>query len=273
MTKLFHLINSECNFANDILNSGVELIRKANFQDKGLYYQAFTCLSVGLERLMKLIIILDNYLQHNQLYTKNELKNIGHDISNLYSKCINIGNNRNIDKKYSDPDEIYKKIIDILSEFANLGEQNRYYNLNYISLANNKTFSLPKDTTCKWVEQIDYYIYNNKVSEKKKIDIEQQNMFWGQMLNEGALILFEAEDNSKINNGLLYMAHKSRQIACQGFRVLFVAQIIRYLSRVLSHISDKLKSIHPQDIPYLNEYFIIYRNDDNILKKRKCFTL
>lgn len=71
MTNLFKLINSECQFSEELINYGITQLRKADLQHRGLYYQAFANLSMGFERLLKLIIILDNYHANNELFTQN----------------------------------------------------------------------------------------------------------------------------------------------------------------------------------------------------------
>ena len=271
MTKIFNLINSECQFIQEMINMGMTQIRKANFQKKGLYYESFTCLTVGLERLLKLIIILDNYNDSNTFYTQEQLKRLGHKINNLYSKCVNIGNKYGVDKKYSENDNIYNSIIDILSEFADNGGNNRYYNLNYISEVNTNGFILPKDTMCKWYENIDEYIYNNKISIKKKQEIETRSNLFGHVLNKGALIRFNLENSILINDGISFCLNINRQLACQKYRVLFLAQIVRYLSNILNELCDAFWRKSDDDIPYFYDYFRVYRCDDNFLKNKRNF--
>lgn len=271
MTKIFNLINSECQFIQEMIDIGITQIRKADLQQKGLYYQSFTCLSVGLERLLKLIIILDTYNDTDTFYTQEQLRRLGHKINNLYSKCVSIGNKYGVNKKYSENDTIYNSIIDILSEFADTGDNNRYYYLNYISEVNRNEFVLPKDTMCKWYENIDEYIYNSKISAKKKQEIESHSNLLGHVLNTGTIISFNLENNILINDGISFLLNKNRQLACQKYRVLFVAQIVRYLSNILNKLCDALWRKSNNNIPYFYDYFRVYRCDDNYLKNKKKF--
>ncbi|MDE6704987.1 MAG: hypothetical protein K2J81_03685 [Treponemataceae bacterium] len=270
MTNLFKLINSECQFSEELINYGITQLRKADLQRKGLYYQAFANLSMGFERLLKLIIILDNYHTNNELFTQNQLRKLGHDLSHLYEQSIAIGNKHKIEKQYSENNDIYDKIMTVLSDFANTGNDNRYFNLNYISEVNLPGFVLPKDATYKWHEQIDGYIYENKVSPRHKTKIEQQSIMLGTLLDTYAMLAFNSETNNDVNNGIDFCLNKNRQLACQPYRVLFVAQIVRYLSKILSKLAYKLRSTDNQNIPCLNEYFVIYQYNDNsyLLRKR-----
>lgn len=270
MTNLFKLINSECQFSEELINYGITQLRKANLQRKGLYYQAFADLSMGFERLLKLIIILDNYYVNNELFTQSQLKKLGHDVSHLYGQCIAIGDKYKIEKQYSENDDIYAQIMTVLSDFANTGNDNRYFNLNYISEVNLPGFVLPKDATYKWYGQIDGYIYENKVNKRYKTKIEQQSIMLGSLLDTCAMFAFNSETNNEVNNGVDFYLNKNRQLVCQPYRVLFVAQIVRYLSMILSDLSYKLRSTDNQNIPCLDEYFVIYQYNDNsyLLRKR-----
>ena len=268
MTKAFNLINSECQFTQEIINIGITQIRKADCQKRGLYYQAFTCLSVGLERLMKLILVTQTYKDENRFLSEEELKGIGHKISDLYSRCREIGIQYNIRGNFSENDELYNKIIHILSEFAETGHDNRYYNLNYVSRANDEDFILPKDAIHKWYDEIDGFIYNNKISAKVKEKTEIRCRLMGQMLSSCSLIDFDSEDGSELQDGESFLLNKNRQILCQEYRVLFVAQIVRYLSEILNKVADNLD----ENIPFVSEYFVMYRGDDATLRKKKDFT-
>ena len=272
MTKTFNLINSECQFIQEMINMGITQIRNADFQRKGLYYQSFTSLSVGLERLLKLIIILDKYNDTNTFHTQSQLRrSFGHNIKVLYLKCVDVGDRYDVNKMYSESDEIYNNIIDILSEFADVGNDNRYYNLNYISEVETNGFVLPKDTMCKWYEKVDEYIFNNKISDKKKIEIEERSKSMGNLLNLGARIHYTSENNVSINDGVSFCLNKNRQLACQKYRVLFIAQIIRYLSSILNKLGDALWQKSNDNIPYFYDYFRVYRCDDISLKNKKRF--
>ena len=41
------------------LANGLDCLRRANVYEKGMYYQSFFSLSIGIERLLKLIIIYE----------------------------------------------------------------------------------------------------------------------------------------------------------------------------------------------------------------------
>jgi len=63
--ETFKALLKEAQFTKEMLGSGATQIRKANYATKGVYFQAFTNLSTGLERIGKLCLMLDHYIETN----------------------------------------------------------------------------------------------------------------------------------------------------------------------------------------------------------------
>jgi hypothetical protein len=61
---LLHLFINESTFTAQMLGSGVNLIGSANYGRKGDYFQAFTNLATGLERIGKLCVLIDFAIDH-----------------------------------------------------------------------------------------------------------------------------------------------------------------------------------------------------------------
>ena len=64
-TDTFNALNKEAQFTREMLGSGATQIGKANYATKGVYFQAFTSLSTGLERIGKLCLMIDHSIDHN----------------------------------------------------------------------------------------------------------------------------------------------------------------------------------------------------------------
>ena len=64
-SKEFIALLDEALFTKDILGIGVTQLYKANYAQRGIYYQTFICLSTGIERIGKLCLILDSYIENN----------------------------------------------------------------------------------------------------------------------------------------------------------------------------------------------------------------
>ena len=103
MNKTFHVISDEAKFTKDMLASGITQLGKANYGQKGIYFQAFTSLTTGLERIGKLCLILDYYISNNGKFLEDRYvrKEIGHDLELLLEKSNSIISNRAISFHFS----------------------------------------------------------------------------------------------------------------------------------------------------------------------------
>src|SRR5215469_16770112 len=93
MTSYFppewHTIGREAELAVAQTGSGITALGRADHLHKGYYTQAFFGLSIGLERIAKLIIISDYAITNSGKFPSNDiLRNVGHDIATLLSLLI-----------------------------------------------------------------------------------------------------------------------------------------------------------------------------------------
>lgn len=122
------------------LATGLTELRSAHIHNKGAFYSSLFNLSIGMERLLKSIVIIEHMINNNlSPPTKKQLKQYGHDIAETYDKSVQIcaGHNSKIPKR-SALHEIEKEIITLLSDFA---EASRYHNLD--ALSNQSKFTDP----------------------------------------------------------------------------------------------------------------------------------
>ena len=86
----FDALCKEAQFTGEMLCSGYTEIRKANYAKRGIYFQAFTSLSTGIERIGKLCYLLIYAIEHGGSFpTDNDLKNVfRHDIIKLYKLIL-----------------------------------------------------------------------------------------------------------------------------------------------------------------------------------------
>ena len=115
-SETFHALVKEAQFTKEMLGSGATQIRNANYATKGIYFQAFTSLSTGLERIGKLCLMLDYYLDScgqfpDEKYLKNE---IGHNISLIYTKSLAVIHKRSMSLEYLQDlnGEIHQNILE-----------------------------------------------------------------------------------------------------------------------------------------------------------------
>ena len=94
----FDALCKEAQFTGEMLCSGYTEIRKANYAKRGVYFQSFTSLSTGFERIGKLCYLLIYAIEHGGKFpTDNDLKNVfRHDIIKLYELILEFKNKHDI---------------------------------------------------------------------------------------------------------------------------------------------------------------------------------
>jgi len=111
------------------LSSGLTQLRNSGVHKKGEVYGALFNLSIGAERLMKAIVVIDHMLRNNLVVpSRGDLKAYQHDLSALYSKCADISSGE--DSKVpprANLEPATQEILQLLTDFA---RQTRYYNLD-----------------------------------------------------------------------------------------------------------------------------------------------
>lgn len=226
MNEKYQRIYDEIQFSKELLGIGLTFIRKANFSNKGVYFQSFSSLSLGLERIMKICLILDCYSKNKKFPTRKEMKDIGHDLTELNGRLLDINGENNFR-------EIHLNILDFLSKFA---KSTRYSNIDFV------TNDYDDDPICNWAKHIDHHILDHEIKEKDrdKLFVMAGNhaSFWNTM--PAFTMGYETDKRKDIHSsGDLYSeALISEYIA--GYRVLFLIDIIEYIYKTLIRINVRL---------------------------------
>lgn len=263
----FNALNREAQFTKEMLGSGATQIRGASYASKGVYFQAFTSLSTGLERIGKLCLMLDHFIEKNGefpsfKYMKDE---IGHDIQLLYKKSQDVITNRAIEMAFLPnlDDPIQQSILKILSEFA---KGDRYANINLV--VGSKQIG---DPIASWFTEVDLPLYESRVSDKKKQKILTNAKLVGELLGENALVMHTSETGGVISDAEDASRRTGIQGAVSPLRQLYVLQIIRYWTELLSSLQYAAMKTGSEDIPFFSEIFGPFYNPDSYIKTRKTW--
>ena len=148
------------------LTHGLTALRNSTMGAKGLYYTAFFQLSIGFERLMKAIFILD-HMAKNGLATPTgkQLRDHSHDLISLLAslKSMSVsGADHSLDAIAQS--SVTYEILHFLSEFA---KHARYYNLDSLTLSQSGS-----DPLANW-HVIVARILREDVPDKRKQRIDQ----------------------------------------------------------------------------------------------------
>nr|WP_319509621.1 hypothetical protein [uncultured Draconibacterium sp.] len=245
------LLLKETGLAATSIEQGLNALRKANFSNKKLYYQAFFLLSIGIERILKLIVIVNNLVTKDRFPENNELKNYGHDIIDLFKK---VTKEIRPNEDFLNQDEIYLPILNFLSDFA---KGSRYYNLDTLSGKNGR-----KDPLHEW-NKIQIYIKGKHC----KVKLSAFEIHIIESLEKKAIIHFHSESDTPIITGTEYFVESKVANQVQGFSVLYFYKIIDYLITILVKRSSEKRML-----PEYQEFFRLFNNrsmTDADIKKKK----
>lgn len=133
-TPTFHVLEQEGLLAQACLCNGLTALRRANLggNQKGLYYSAFFELSIGFERMMKLIFILDHMGRHDlKPPPKKDIEGLGHKLIKLFEETKIIGSSLGIDAlDEHDLSSVSYRTLVFLNDFAHT--DGRYSNINHL---------------------------------------------------------------------------------------------------------------------------------------------
>ena len=98
-------IRRETMLARELIGAGVTSLGKANHADrKGEYYNAFFGLSIGIERLAKLILVTDCAIRANgRMPPASKLKKFGHKIVQLLEEVDEVAKSNGLNLTYERP--------------------------------------------------------------------------------------------------------------------------------------------------------------------------
>lgn len=268
-SPIFQALAREMALADRTICTGLTSIREADLSKNGTYSEAFFNLSIGLERIGKLIFILDHcYSNNGALPTDKDLRNFGHRLGDI------IAHAKAVRAKYPIKDElgtwiendIQNAIISCLSEFA---DGTRYYNLDYITGGKTKQAT---DPVKLWYESViepallKHYSQRARDKDEAKVK-ELRNFGWDSVV----MVRFTAEDGRPIDkfDDLTLHAHTAK--IGNKWAQLYVLRIVRFLAILLMDLGWKAYELQYDFIPDTGDFFGKFRNEDKYFKTRKTW--
>lgn len=263
--EIFHSFINEGTFTCQMLSSGATQIRQANYSKKGLYFQAFTNLSTGFERIGKLIII-SNYMLKNggELPKSKYLKeNVRHDLEKISIICkkIKLENSYIFSLQDNIDDPIYSKIFYVLSRFA---KGDRYSNIDFLTDDRNYV-----DPIILWNKDIDQYLFETYISKKKKSTIKLNARIADKQMNNYSAVYHQSDDGKLIQDIYLGSLQTGITEAIVPLRQLYILKLIRYYVELLWAIEHDLRKSGINNIAFFGEIFGRFYNNDSYLKSQK----
>jgi len=251
----YSLLNSEAYTASGLIGSGLTMLRKMDFSRETYFSQSLFSLSIGLERLMKLIIIYDYRYSNEGNFPSNEyLKHqIGHNLTKLYSNIKCIAARFEKDRLFNevDADPICTKILSILTDFA---MNSRYYNLDQLSQAK----SVGKNPINEWEEFVNDHIV------KRHFKISSNTIEKPTVTNPNNAKSNEERMQIVTINNLQNSFYHGQFIEVKAkYSMFYMYKIIRAICSVTNFPEFYI-------FPILSDHFAIFMNEDDryVLSKK-----
>lgn len=260
----FLLLQQEGHLISSCLASGLTQLRGANVHNKGAFYGSLFNLSVGLERLLKAIVIMDFMVKNSlRVPSKAQLKAFGHDILGIYDSCVNISLNENTKlPARSTLDSITGEILGLLSDFA---QTTRYHNLDALSAAQRG-----KDPLAHWNEII-HAILREDVPHKRQAQIAAVGSSIAASIASGTCTIMQGLDQQDLSTeqALVLPGLQDQAVKYAILRLILLLAPIRGLISDISHKAYTLGVSRPP-FPQMQEFLQwIYEDRAYVLRKKK----
>jgi hypothetical protein len=267
LNPTFLALLKEAQFTKELLGAGATQIRLANYGSKGIYFQAFTSLSTGLERIGKLCLMVDHYIETGGSFPDfNYLKNeIGHKLVLLYERSQVVVARQSISLRYlpnlSDP--VHTAMLKVLHDFA---EGDRYSNVN-ILVGSRRT----NDPVAAWFNEVDLALFNTRVTHRRRQTIANNATIVNQLMSPHTFVLHTSETGTEITDLEEASSRTGMYEAVAPYRQLYTLQIIRYWVELLTELGYMAQSLGKEDIPFFGELFAAFNNEDAYMRTRKTW--
>ena len=245
------LLANEADLTRSMLMSGLNSLRKAGWELKGEYYQAFFSLSIGLERMLKILYVQEYRANHDGEFPGSELRNISHNLVKLW----NIVGMKPLEG-------IHKEILEFLDAFAGYG---RYYNLDIMIGLQGKNMD-QGDVLTRWAT-----IQNKILDETGKKRYMKSKQEFVNTFGENFDILQFNLKGEEVRSISQVIDEEVNLDIIQGYSVQYIFEIIKLIYYKICEI--KRNDYRLPELDEFFEYFSNYWKPYQIRNKKNWFRL
>jgi hypothetical protein len=263
----FPALQSEGYLARGCLSTGLTALRKAQLPDKANFYTGFFQISIALERVLKLVLIIEHMKANSfQPPTQQQIKSYSHDLVRLYAACIPVA--QGIGMSFSVPvsGTIEDRILRFLSEFST---KSRYYNLD--SLASSTSGFI--DPLVSW-DGILNFVLSTDVSIRVQRRHVSSALAIHSMLQGSLTMVQTGMSGSPISSQQAFVIPVQHQIAAP-YAVARLFNVLRPALSLLGEVADQTNftniaaSSGVQQVPFMREFFVIFDGTPAQIRNKK----
>jgi hypothetical protein len=267
-------LHREAILVSQLIGAGITALGRASYASGlGEYYTAFFGLSIGMERLAKLILVTDYALGNvGKLPDQKAVKDFGHKLKSLTDKAEQIARHHNLSLNYPKPtDPICWAALSCLDSFADISKI-RYANFEIIG---NPSFDPNKEPINKWWNEVVEPILDKHYRRTHR---EQKVVLNASLVNAtigNDSIAVYTNENGKMMDDLYVASERTGQTAwAQKYGRFYVLCIVRWLSNIFTDLTHKAVYENQSKAFFGHwEFFETYTVADDFLLKRKTWPL
>lgn len=264
-------LRREAGIAGAMLASGVTLLGKADAWHHAVYNAAFFDLSVGFERLAKLIVVVDHAANHDGTFPDNKtLKDhYRHDLRSLLDYAEGLAPKYLAGHEYgSTPGtDIHRGVIEVLSDFA---RSTRYYNLDTLTQGN---ASSKMDPIAAWYQRVGLPILQKHYSKRQRANDAEMASFLEATIADSIFVLNTQEDGTSSSSLGAASINQSQAEVIGKYGRFYTLQIVRHLAFLLWEVQGEAHKHRLEKIPFLHEFFVVFMGPDEQLKRYRKWSI
>ena len=267
-------LHREASLVSQILGSGATALGRASYGSGfGDYYTAFFGLSIGIERLAKLILVADHVLDHNgSLPDQKLVRSFGHRLKELVRRVQEIAKKRSLSTDFPEPtDPICDAVINCLDAFAD-ASRGRYANFQAIG---NPGYNPEDEPVNKWwAEVVGPILAKHYHGTRAEAGVKQRATVIDTMIGDKSMVLFSNEEGALMTDVAGASERTGQTKFAQKYGRFYTLTVVRWLAAVfddLTHTAGYAPGMESLFGHY--EFFQTFTVDNSFLLNRKVWPL
>ncbi|WP_147335693.1 hypothetical protein [Pseudotabrizicola alkalilacus] len=228
----------ECKLTRQLCGTGLTALGRANYADgMGEYYTAFFSLSIGLERLGKLIFCFIEQQKSGAFPSDSQLRTFGHNLKNIINYAEGVANERGLADSFKPLDQpICSKIVDHLTAFSAAGT-GRYANFLVMSGGTgNKGF----EPVGKWWELVGTPILEKHFrGTKREVEAKLRAQHIDAFIGDFTLVRHTAESGDQLGTVEAASFRTAETEVVQKYGRFHVFTLIRRLASIFDQLTSR----------------------------------
>ena len=264
----FFLLQNEGYLIRASLTTALTALRRANLADRGQYYTAFFQLSIGLERLLKVILIIRHMADHSLATPSSQhIRAFGHDLGRLLAEVAGLVRPNQIAAfERLTRDSVERDLLTLLNRFARSA---RYHNLD--SLAAGETAI---DPLAEWAGVINRILSEDLRPRQKRAAMQRAGKQAALIRHAAFVLAHDLESHSMSLDELALVP--SLYASASRLSVAHVFNILRPLAEVVDQVTTDTHRVHEElgvqqlHVPYMSELLdFAWASRATVLRRRK----